>query len=123
MTRSLDDGDALTGVNSVHATSHPQASGVKGRELLSIIRQAMAETDLKQQAAAAAADVKESQFSSALNGSGNFGVTWLWAQSDAFLLRFVELLVAARRLTPAASRARRAARIGELVRLLIEDAA
>jgi hypothetical protein len=34
-------------------------------------------------------------------------VTWLWPQSDGFLLRFVELLVAARQLTPESARAAR----------------
>jgi hypothetical protein len=123
MAESVENRQALTDLNSVHATSHQPLGGVNGRELLSIVRQAMVETATKQHAAAAAAQVKESQFSSALNGTGNFGLTWLWAQSDAFLLRFVDLLIAARRLTPAATRARRAARIGELVTLLIEDGA
>lgn len=123
MPRSVEKGDALTDLNSVHAMSHPPLGVVKGRELLAIIRQALAETGLKQDAAAAAAQVKESQFSSALNGRGNFGVTWLWAQPDAFLLRFVDLVIAARGLTPAAARTQRAIRIGELVRLLVEDTA
>jgi hypothetical protein len=121
MTQSVEKARPLTAVNSIHAMSHPPLGVVNGRELLAIIRQALAETGVKQDAAAAAARVKESQFSSALNGRGNFGVTWLWAQPDAFLLRFVELLIAARQLTPSASRARRAARVGELVRLLIEE--
>ena len=120
MASTLPKQPPLTGLNSVQATSHPPLKAVKGREILALIRQAMAETDLKQGAAAAAAHVKESQFCSALNGSGNFGVTWLWPQSDAFLLRFVELLIAARQLTPESARAARAAKIGELVRLLVE---
>lgn len=123
MPRSVKTGDASSGVNSVHAALRAPADGVNGREVLSIIRQVLAEAGLKQEAAAAAAQVQPSQFSSALHGKGNFAVTWLWAQSDAFLLRFVDLLIAARALTPAAARARRAARIAELVRLLVEDGA
>jgi hypothetical protein len=46
----------------------------------------------------------------------------LWPQSNEFLLRFVELLSAARQLTPEAARAARAERVGELVRLLLEEA-
>lgn len=121
MSRSVEKGDLLTDLNSVHALSHPPLGVVNGGEVLAIIRQALAETGLKQDAAAAAAHVKASQFSSALNGRGNFGVTWLWAQPDAFLRRFVDLVIAARGLTPAAARSQRAARIGELVRLLVED--
>lgn len=121
MATTLPKRTPLAQLSSIQATSRPPARVVHGREMLALVRQAMNETGLKQQAAAAAAGVKESQFSSALNGSGNFAVTWLWAQSDEFLLRFVELLIAARRLTPESARAARAERVGELVRLLLED--
>jgi hypothetical protein len=123
VARSLESKSGLMGVNSVQADSVRHTDRVNDREVLSIIRQAMAETGLKHQAAAATACVKESQFSSALNGTGNFAATWLWARSDVVLLRFVELLISARQLTPAAARARRAARIGELVSLLLDEAA
>ena len=121
MPRSVENTVALTALNSIHATSHPPLGVVNGSEVLGLIRQTCAETGLKHQAAAAAARVKESQFSAALNGRGNFAVTWLWAQPDAFLLRFVELLTTARGLTADSSRKQRAARIGELVTLLIEE--
>ena len=123
MARSVGRPTTLTDLNSVKACSHPPLGVVNGGEVLGLIRQACDETGLKHHAAAAAANVKASQFSSALNGRGNFAVTWLWAQPDDFLLRFIELLAASRRLTPDASRARRAARIGELVTLLLDETA
>lgn len=123
MPQTMTNTDALTQVNSVHATSRGPLTHVNSdAEVLRIIRRVLAEQELKHEAAARSAGVKPSQFSLALNGTGNFGVTWVYAQSDAFLLRFVELLMETRGLTPENARAVRACRIVELVKLLTEDA-
>ena len=122
MPATLEKTRDLTQLNGVQATSRGPLTGVnRGSDVLAIIKRVHAEMQLKQQSAAAQAGVKESQYSTALNGTGNFGVTWLYAQDDAFLLRFVELLMEARHLTPDNARAVRACRIAELVRLLTED--
>lgn len=122
MPATLTKPDALTRLNDVHPSSGGPLIGVnRGHEVLAIIGRVRAELGLKQEGMAAVASVKPSQFSNALNGSGNFAVTWLWAQDDAFLLRFFELAMEARGLTPENKRAQRAFRIAELVRLLTED--
>jgi hypothetical protein len=127
LTASPDNGDHTTQTDRPNGSQFDSrhftatAEGRQGPRDLGVAPAGDGETGLKQQAAAATAGVKESQFSSALNGSGNFAVTWLWTQSDEFLLRFVELLSAARQLTPGAARSARAERVGELVRLLLED--
>lgn len=125
MPSTFANASALTHLNHVKATSQGPLTSVNrtGSDVLVLVRQAMSDVQLKQGAAAAAAHVKESQFSNALNGIGNFGITWLWMQSDAFLLRFFELAMEARGLDAEGARHARAARIGELVRLLFEEAA
>lgn len=107
----------------VHADSREPLIDVNRPEILSLIRQALADVGLKQEAAAAIAGVKPSQFSAALNGQGNFGATWIWAQDDRFLLRLLELVMDARHLTPASARALRMKRIVELVELLLTECA
>lgn len=122
MPQTIAASSTETHLNAVKATSHgPLISLNRNAEVLQLIRRVLAEQELKHEAAAREAGVKPSQFSLALNGTGNFGVTWLYAQSDAFLLRFVELLMETRGLTPENQRAVRACRIVELVRLLTED--
>lgn len=122
MPSTLLKPDLLTHLNSVQATSRGPLTGVNaGSEILHLIRRTLAEVELKHEAAAAFAGVKPSQFSLALAGTGNFGATWLWSQSDVFLLRFVELVMEARGLNPENARAVRACRIVELVRLLTEE--
>lgn len=129
MPAILTKPDALSHLNTVQMrmakvqVDSPEAlSGLNRAEILDLIRQAMTAAGLKQQAAAAAAGVKESQFSAALNGQGNFGARWLWAQDDAFWLAFIALVMEARSLTPENARAVRAGRIAELVKLLLEMA-
>lgn len=90
-------------------------------EILPIIRQTLLDVGLKHEAAAARANVKPSQFSAALNGTGNFAAAWLWAQEDYVLLRFIENVMEARRLTPEQAREVQRRRIVELVDLLTKE--
>lgn len=107
----------------VQADSGAALIDVNQPEILSLIRQTLSDVDLKQEAAAAIAGVKPSQFSEALNGRGNFGVTWLWAQDDRFVARFLELFVEARQLTPESVSLIRRKRIVELIDLLLQETA
>lgn len=129
MAQSVATRSALTHLNDVQgqlseikATSQGPLIGVnRGAEVLAITRKVHHELQLKQEAAAAQAGAKPSQYSTAINGTGNFALTWLYAQDDAFLLRWIELVMEARMLTPENKKARRACQIAELVRLLTED--
>lgn len=107
----------------VQVDSRTALIDVNQPEILALIRQALSDVGLKHEAAAAAAHVKPSQFSAALNGQGNFGATWLWAQDDRFLLRLFELVMEARQLTPANQQAVRRRRIVELIDLLLSESA
>jgi hypothetical protein len=97
--------------------------GVNPPEILGLIRQALVDVGLKHEAAAAAAGVKPSQFSAALNGQGNFSAAWIWAQDDRFVLRLIELAIEARQLTPENVSAIRRRRIVELIDLLLAESA
>jgi hypothetical protein len=92
-------------------------------DLLPLIKQAAAETGLSQKAMALNADVGESVLSEALNGRRHFAAEWWWAQPDTFLLKFLELVMEARQLTPENARAVRMARITELIGLLLREVA
>ena len=123
MPTTLQTGDALTRLNAVQPRMASALIDVKPGEILDLIRRAMHDVGLKQEAAAAVAGVKPSQFSAALNGVGNFGASWLWAQDDRFLMRLVELVLDARRLTPANQSVPRRQRIVELIDLLLAEVA
>lgn len=92
--------------------------------MLALLRAVHRETDTSQQAGAVTAGVTESQYGDGLNGTQNrhYSVLWLWAQSDLFILKFVERLMEARSLTPENKRAVRAFRMLELIKLITEDA-
>ncbi len=129
MPATLRNPDPLTRLNSVQGRgikvqvdSRPTLTDLNHAEILSLIRETLQEVGLKQEAAAAIAGVKPSQFSAALHGQGNFGATWLWAQDDAFLLKLIEKVIAARALTPEQASAVRRQRIVELIGLLLEVA-
>lgn len=124
MPQTLSKPDALSRLNSIQATSAKPLSRVNsGAEVLRLTREVHHEVGLKQQAAAVLAEAKESQYSAALNGAGvNYALTWLYAQDDAFLLRWIEKVMEHRGLTPENRQAVRAFRIVELVRLLTETA-
>lgn len=105
----------------IHAPDGSALIDVNQPEILPLIRQTLVDVGLKHEAAAAIAGVKASQFSAALNGTGNFAAAWLWAQDDRFLLRFVENVMDARRLTPENAKEVRRRRIVELVDLLTKE--
>jgi hypothetical protein len=90
---------------------------------LVLIRQAARDVNLSQKEFALNAGCPESHLSEGLNGVRPMQALWLWLQPDRFLLRLVELLMDARHLTPESVRAIRAARIKELIGLLLEEAA
>jgi hypothetical protein len=119
--------DLRADLSKVRATSQPPVKAhevsADRSELLILIRDAARDCNLSQKALAINAGCTESELSDALSGRRNFAATWIWNQPDTFLLRFVELITAARGLTPAAVREVRAARIAELVRLLLTEAA
>ena len=120
MPHTMPKAAGLTHLNTVRATSQGPLIALNS-DVLPIIRRVHAELGLKQEAAAALAHVKPSQYSTAINGTGNFAVTWLWAQDNTFWLRFFELVMEHRGLTPENKRAQRAFRIAELVKLLTEE--
>jgi len=125
MPATLERAAALSQLDSIKTRPAKALIDVDPRrnpEILRLIGQALRETDVSQKEAALNAGVKEQQFSAALNGQGNFGATWLWAQPDRFLLRLVTLVMEARGLTHEAAQKARAERIAELVRLLLEVA-
>lgn len=130
MPSTLQTSSALTRLNSVQSRmakvngdSVAALSDVKPGEILELIRRAHVDVDLKHEAAARAAGVKPSQYSAALNGHGNFGASWLWAQDDRFLARLLELVSDARQLTPERVSALRRRRIVELIDLLLVEVA
>jgi hypothetical protein len=122
-TATVDRGPALTRLNSVESRLTTALIDVNPSEILDLIRRALDDVGLKHAAAARLAGVKESQFSAALAGRGNFGAAWLWAQDDRFLLRLCELMHEARRLSPANASVVRRRRIVELVELLLTECA
>lgn len=114
-------------LDEVRATSQPPAKvsevSAERHIPLGLIRAAATDCELSQKALALNAGCTESEMSDALAGRRNFALAWIWAQDDAFLLRFLELAMQARGLTPDAQKAVRAERIAELVRLLLMEAA
>ena len=64
-----------------------------------------------------------SRFSKAKVGEDRIPVDALWRMPDAFWLEFIERARIARGLSQESKRAQRAARIGELIKLLVEEVA
>ncbi len=95
------------------------------KEILPVIRRAMAKTGLSQKAMALTARCAESELSEALNGRDGrrFDADWLWRQDDAFVVAFLDEVTATRGLTPENKDAIRRARIVELIGLLLQDVA
>lgn len=91
--------------------------------LVAIVQQAMSETGLSQKAFAINAEQSQSVVSEAFNGRRTLALGWLWAQDDVFLLRFFELAMKERRLTPEHASAIRRRRIVELMDLLLQECA
>lgn len=122
MPQTMPQSDALTRLNAVQATAKGPLTHVhSGHDILGIVQRVHHELRVKQQYAAGRAGVKESQYSAALHGSGNFSIVWLFGQEPAFLLRWFELAMEHYGLDATNKRAVRANRILELMRLLTED--
>lgn len=125
----MSKAEALTRLNTVQPSpvkvqldSRETLIDVNQPEILDLIRQTHADLRLKQDAAARIAGVKPSQYSAALNGQGNFGATWIWAQDDLFVSHLLDLIKAARGLTEENVRVLRRRRIVELIDLLLAEA-
>ena len=90
-----------------------------------LVREVMAETGLSQKAMSQTADIPESVLSDALapHGTRNLAAEWLLGQDDAFVIALLARIQTVRGLSVESRRCARAARIGELVRLLVEESA
>jgi hypothetical protein len=95
------------------------------KAILEVIKQTKSELCLSSKEMAIAAGISESEFSDALNGKDNrrFDAEWLWRQSDAFLIRFLDNVTEARQLTPEQVSTTRRKRIVELIDLLLQETA
>lgn len=114
---------ALDAIRGRSAKARIAANPPDLTRLLPLLKQAMSETGLSQKAMAINAGQTESVISEALAGRRHFDVEWWWAQPDTFLLKFFELVMDARELTPANISAVRRRRIVELVDLLLIECA
>lgn len=124
-SRQTQPKDLRTRLGDFGATSPLGQIDPNRKEILAIIRRAKDAVGLSQKAMAIAAGVSESELSEALHGRANrrFDAEWLWRQDDLFLLKFVELLMDARALTPENAAAVRRQRIVQLVELLLQEVA
>lgn len=113
----------LSAVRTRSAKARIDANPVEQSTVVALVKQAASETGLSQKTMALNAGVPESTISDALNQRRNFSAEWWWAQPDTFLLRFLELVMDARHLTPESASATRKARIAELVTLLLTEVA
>lgn len=126
MPATLTADDLRSQLNTIRGRSvkaRIDANPTPAVELLPLIRQAMSETNLSQKAFAINAHQPESVISEAFNARRNFAAEWWWAQPDTFLLRFLELTMDARHLTPESASAIRRRRIVELIDLLLTEVA
>lgn len=114
-------------LSGLRAGSHMARMAVKDRreQVIELVREVMADTGTSQKALALQAGQPESVVCDALSptGSRNLAAEWLLDQPDAFLLALLDKIRAARGLTEESRRAAKAARIGELVKLLVEEVA
>jgi predicted XRE-type DNA-binding protein len=129
-TRSVASDVARTQLNSIRGcqakaridANRPESSDrIDARdEFVSLIRAAMKDADMSQKAFALNAGVPESVISDGFNGVRNFAADWLWNQPALFWIRLRDRIDEAKQLSPENNKAIRAARIGELVKLLVE---
>lgn len=94
------------------------------KEVVGMIRQAMSDMQVTQEAFAIDAGITESVLSEAMNerNGRHFAMAWLWAQSDTFVLHVLEMLREKRGFSVDGIRATKIARIKELVGLILEVA-
>lgn len=126
MRGSVQETGLRTIANDLRGDSPRDRMPVKaGRTAVTtLVRDAMARTGLSQKAMAANAGVAESVLSEALapHGTRHLALEWLWAQDDEFLAVLVDRLTEARGLTDQSRREAKAARVSELIRLILEVA-
>jgi hypothetical protein len=121
-TVTTQPNDLRSRLDEIRATkAHGQ---IEPKEILPVIRRAMAKTGTTQKAFALAARCTESELSEALNDRDGrrFDAEWIWRQDDAFLLVFLDEVTEARGLTPESKDAIRKQRIVELIGLLLQVA-
>lgn len=115
----------LDGIRTKPLKARIDPNSVDEKEILPVIRQTMSAVGLSGKAMALAAKVSESEISDALNNRENrrFDAEWLWRQDDLFVVTLLDNIKKARQLTEENARSVRAARIKELIGLLLEVAA
>jgi DNA-binding phage protein len=113
-------------VNSVNSPSQPAETLTKSDRaaVVALVREAMARVGLSQKAMAANAEIAESVLSDALapHGTRHLAMAWLLDQDDEFLVVLLDRITVARGLTDQSRRDAKAARVSELVRLILEVA-
>lgn len=115
---SLRAGDANLRIGSESLRSTPKD------EVLALIDEARQKVGMSRKEMAGNAGCPESVLSEALaGGRSNFAAHWLWQQPDAFVVEFFGLASSRRGLSPESKVAVRAARIAELIRLLVPEVA
>jgi len=111
---------------TLHSSSHePRRLTKADRSVVSdLVRAVMARVGLSQKAMAQNAAIGESVLSEALapHGTRHLAMEWLLAQDDEFLLELLAEITTWRGLTVESRRDVKAARIAELVRLIVECA-
>jgi plasmid maintenance system antidote protein VapI len=110
-------------LQGIRAGSHTARMTVNPSVARAAVRVAMERTGRSQKELAITAGVPESAFSDALNERGrNFDIDWVLAQGADFVAEFIANVQVRLGLSEESSRAAKAARIAELVRLLLEVA-
>jgi len=132
LAETLRSTDVRTQLNSIRGRSakaridanrtEPSGRIESREEFLSLIRGAMKDAGMSQKEFALNAGAVESSVADGFNGVRNFAADWLWNQPPAFWLALRDRIEAAKGLTADREREVKAARIGELVRLLLEVA-
>jgi sulfur transfer complex TusBCD TusB component (DsrH family) len=133
MQHSLVVGRARTEANGLRRDSQAVRSGSHGPRSLTksdrvavstLVRDVMARVGLTQKAMAQNAAITESMLSEALapHGTRHLAMEWLLDQDDDFLIVLLEQITVLRGLTDQARRDVKAARVSELVRLILECA-
>jgi hypothetical protein len=107
------------------AINRPQesASSDCSDTAVSLVFEALAEIGMADKEAAYAMAMDPAQLSRVKSGQARLPIDALWRLPDRFWFAFRGRVDAARHLTTDSARQARAARIGELVRLLVEDVA
>ena len=133
MQPSVVVGPVRTTAKGLHGTSQSVRSSSQGPRRLTksdrvavstLVRDVMARVGLSQKAMAQNAAITESMLPEALapHGTRHLAMEWLLDQDDDFLIVLLEQITVLRGLTDQAKRDVKAARVSELVRLILECA-